>query len=205
MSQLVNFAQWPRYQHYKIFSAMDFPHLTVSFDVDIKPLLKSSKSLFSTILYLIHRTSEEIPEFKYRIQPDGSVVYFESVDISFNILAKDKLFSNHRIGPIKDFNKFHDEVQEAIKLKSERGIVQIDPDQEPNLIVTSYVPWFTFTSVREPMFDKNDSIPRICWGRYSAEGMLPISIQAHHGLMDGYHLGQFHDLLKQKINAFGAI
>lgn len=202
MSQLVNFAEWPRYQHFKIFSSMEFPHLTVSFDIDVKPLLSSGKSIFSTMLYLIHRTSEEIPEFKYRIQNDGSVVYFDKVDISFNILAKDGLFSNHRLGPIQNFEAFHEEVQKAIKLKSEKGIVVIDPDQDQGLIVTSFLPWFSFSSIREPMINKNDSIPRITWGRYTPEGKLPISIQSHHGLMDGVHLGQFHDLLKQKISDF---
>lgn len=202
MSHVVNFETWPRYQHYKIFAGMDYPHLTVSFDMDIKPLLNSSKSMFSSILYVVHSTSESIPEFKYRIQNDGSVVHYEKMDISFNILAKDGLFSNHRMSPPKDFNLFHETVQRAVKLKSAKGVVVIDPNQDQDLIVTSFVPWFSFTSVREPIMNKNDSIPRITWGRYTSEGKLPVSIQAHHGLIDGYHLGQFHDLFKQKISDF---
>jgi chloramphenicol O-acetyltransferase type A len=202
MSQIVNFAEWPRYKHYKIFAGMESPHLTVSFNIDVKPLLNSSKNFFSTILFLIHRTCEEIPEFRYRIQKDASIVFYESIDISFNILAKDGLFSNHRLSPIYNFEKFNNEVQLAIKAKNERGEIQIDPDQDQNLIVTSFAPWFSFLSIREPVINKNDSIPRITWGKYTANGQLPMSVQAHHGLIDGLHLGKFYEILSQKIIEF---
>lgn len=202
MSQKVNFSEWPRYNYYKIFAEMESPHLTVAFHVDVSPLLNSSKNLFSTILFLIHRTCEEIPEFLYRIQKDSSVVYYESVDISFNILAKDGLFSNHRIAPICNYEKFSDEVQLAIKAKNIRGEIQIDPDQDQSLIVTSFVPWFSFLGIREPVINKNDSIPRITWGKYTPDGKLPVSIQVHHGLVDGVHLGKFYEILSRKIVEF---
>lgn len=202
MAKIVNFTEWPRYNHFKIFSSMESPHLTVSFSVDVNPLLNSSKNFFSTILFLIHRTCEEIPEFRYRIQGDASVVYYESIDISFNILAKDGLFSNHRLGPIYDYEIFNDEVQLAIRAKNEKGEIRIDPDQEQNLIVTSFIPWFSFAGIREPVINKYDSIPRVTWGKYTANGQLPVSIQAHHGLIDGFHLGKFYEILSKKIIEF---
>jgi len=201
----INFEDWSRYQHYKVFAGMDSPHLTISFNIDIKPLLGSSKNFFSAMLFLIHQTCEEIPEFHYRIENDGSVMYYEDLDISFNILAKDGLFSNHRMATVGDFEEFNTAVQLGIKAKSEKGQIQIDPNQKQNLIVTSYVPWFTFTGLREPSFNKNDSIPRITWGKYTADGQLPVSIQAHHGLMDGVHVGEFYRILNEKIVAFASI
>lgn len=198
----VDFETWPRYKHYQIFTGMDYPHLSISFNVDVNPLIGKSKNLFSTMLFLIHRTCEEVPEFKYRIENDGKVFYYDQLDISFNILAKDGLFSNHRMAPNHNYAQFSDAVQVAINEKSQKGQIEIDPDQKQNLIVTSYVPWVSFMGLREPIINKNDSIPRITWGKYTPDGQLPISIQAHHGLIDGVHVGNFFNILTKKIREF---
>ena len=46
---------------------------------------------------------------------------------------------------------------------------------------------------------------RISWGRWFWLGdrlLLPFSVQAHHALVDGVHLGQFIDALQKKLDAF---
>lgn len=198
MEKIINQTSWPRSQHFKAFSSMTDPHFAVCFNVNIGPLLKE-EHLFSTILFLIHQTCSEIPEFHYRITKDGSVKYYEDLDISFNILAKDDLFSNHRMSFEKSYRGFRKKVQQAVKEKSSKGIIEIDPQQEQNLIVTSFLPWFSFSGLKEPIIDKYDSIPRITWGKYTKDNELPISLQAHHGLMDGIHIGRFYSLLCKKI------
>jgi Chloramphenicol O-acetyltransferase len=45
-----------------------------------------------------------------------------------------------------------------------------------------------------------DSIPRISWGKYFEEVgkiKLPLSVQAHHALVDGIHVGQFFNTFQE--------
>lgn len=45
-----------------------------------------------------------------------------------------------------------------------------------------------------------DSIPRISWGKYFEENgkiKLPMSVQAHHALMDGMHVGQYFSMFQE--------
>lgn len=43
--------------------------------------------------------------------------------------------------------------------------------------------------------DPVDSVPRFAWGKFFEDGeflRMPLSVQAHHALMDGIHMGSFH-------------
>ena len=45
-----------------------------------------------------------------------------------------------------------------------------------------------------------DSIPRISWGKYFEESgkiKLPLSVQAHHALVDGIHVGQYFNTIQE--------
>jgi chloramphenicol O-acetyltransferase type A len=47
-----------------------------------------------------------------------------------------------------------------------------------------------------------DSVPRIVWGKYfRQEGkiMLPLSVQAHHALVDGKQIGMYFEQFEKAI------
>ena len=49
------------------------------------------------------------------------------------------------------------------------------------------------------------SLPIFTMGKYferDGRRMLPLSIQVHHAVCDGYHVGVFVDKLQDKINSF---
>jgi chloramphenicol O-acetyltransferase type A len=58
------------------------------------------------------------------------------------------------------------------------------------------IPWVSFTSFSHPMtLHPADSIPRFAWGKFFEDtGLLkmPLSVQGHHALMDGIHMGKFY-------------
>lgn len=61
------------------------------------------------------------------------------------------------------------------------------------------VPWFSFTAFTHPYDEKYGSIPILTIGKYFNEGdrtLLPVSVQVHHGLVDGIHVGRFYDRLR---------
>jgi chloramphenicol O-acetyltransferase type A len=58
------------------------------------------------------------------------------------------------------------------------------------------IPWVSFTSFMHPMhLHPADSVPRFAWGKFFEDGTLlkmPLSVQGHHALMDGIHMGRFY-------------
>ena len=56
--------------------------------------------------------------------------------------------------------------------------------------------WVSFTSFMHALdLASVDSVPRFAWGKFFEEGALlkmPLSVQVHHALMDGIHVGRFY-------------
>jgi chloramphenicol O-acetyltransferase type A len=56
--------------------------------------------------------------------------------------------------------------------------------------------WVSFTSFKHPIHSQPaDSVPRFAWGKLFEDGeyfKMP-SVQAHHALMDGVHMGRFFE------------
>ena len=76
-----------------------------------------------------------------------------------------------------------------------RGLRLNDDDIKKDLIRHSTIPWTSFTGLLHPTnFDRTESVPKITFGKFSIrEGKkyLPVSIEAHHGLVDGFHLAKY--------------
>ena len=48
-----------------------------------------------------------------------------------------------------------------------------------------------------------DSVPRFAWGKMFEEGRylkLPLSVQGHHAVMDGIHMGRFYAKVQDYLN-----
>ena len=69
-----------------------------------------------------------------------------------------------------------------------------------DLIHGTVIPWIRFTSIKHARHgNAQDSVPKIALGRATktAEGLrMPVSIEAHHSLVDGVHAGAFFGRLQ---------
>ena len=88
------------------------------------------------------------------------------------------------------------------KLRAQQSFLDQDCETDA-LIYISTTPWFDLTScTNERDFDKDDAIPRICWGKYVLQNdreTLGMSVEVNHRFVDGYHLGQFYQKLQKAI------
>ena len=200
MSKPINLSEWKRLEHYKAFLQMDNPHFSICTQIDINSLLKSGEKVFPKMLHSVHQAAEPIKEFRTRIS-GSDVLLFETLDISFNILAEDRLFSNCRLSVPDNYKDFEKMIDLVVKEKSRKGVIDIDPNQDEGLLLTSFIPWMSFTGLSEPTFGKFDSIPRVTWGKYNSDGLLPVSVQVNHALMDGVHVAEFFEILRREIES----
>ena len=99
-----------------------------------------------------------------------------------------------------------DEFCRAAKLRSAAQSRFIDAESESDaLIFISCLPWLELTSLtNERDFDRDDSVPRISWGRYTrTDGRMTLgmSVEVNHRLIDGVHIGRFAQALEGLIDA----
>jgi chloramphenicol O-acetyltransferase type A len=51
------------------------------------------------------------------------------------------------------------------------------------------------------MTDPEDAVPRIAWGRYEekqGKKVLSMCFEVNHRLIDGCHIGQFHEAFRKR-------
>lgn len=128
------------------------------------------------------------------------VVEHQQIDPSFTLLNEDKslTFCNsvYSANPAAFFKNVD---------KSIAGVAHnpaaADKEANDGMIYASCLPWIDFTSISHPMkVDNTDCIPRISWGKFTCTNnrwFMPVSIQLHHGLADGYHVGLFFEKLEE--------
>ena len=78
-----------------------------------------------------------------------------------------------------------------------------DEEGRDDFLFLSALPWIRFTSMQHAMQEHpGDCIPRISWGKYyESEGKIwiPVSVQVHHALVDGRHVGAYFELLEAQL------
>jgi len=202
----IDMESWPRRKHFEIYNAFDYPHVNLCADVDVSAFFPATKeasiSYTVAITYLVAKVANHIPEFRYRIR-DGKVIEHEVVHPSITILTKEELFTFCTISYVENFAEFVKQATEAIAFYKENPTLEDEPDQD-DLLFTTNLPWVSFTSMMHPIhMSPVDSVPRIAWGKIRADSgvlKMPLSVQGHHGLMDGLHIGRYFERFQELLS-----
>jgi len=193
----IDMQTWSRRQHFELFSTYDYPYFGLCANVDLTAFFPAVKqrgySLTVAIVYVIARASNAIPEFRYRIR-EGKVIEHEIVNPGFTILVEEDVFSFCLVDYVEDFSAFAAKAAERIAFVKEHPWVHSVP-QDDVLYMTA-IPWVSFTSFMHPLhLHPVDSVPRFAWGKFLEDGeylKMPLGVQAHHGVMDGIHMGRYY-------------
>jgi chloramphenicol O-acetyltransferase type A len=203
----VDLPAWSRREHYQVYRAFDHPHFGMCANVDLttfRPFVQQHGVSFTiAVVYLLSRAANAIPEFRYRLR-SGGVVEHAIVHPSTTILAKEDAFSFCTFDYVEDFALFAARASEKITYAQEHPTVENVPGKDDMLYMTA-IPWVSFTSFMHPLhLDHADSIPRLAWGKFFQDHQslkMPLSVQCHHALMDGLHMGRFYELVQSHFNA----
>ena len=194
----VDIQSWPRRDHFEFFSTFDHPHFNLCANMDLTAFYPAVKargvSFTAAIVYVLARAANAVPEFRYRLL-DGKVVEYEVVSPSITVLHDEELFGFCRIDYTEDFAVFAARAAERMAYAQAHPTLDDGPDADDLLFMTA-IPWVSFTSFMHPIhLDPPDSIPRFAWGKFFGDDRLlqmPLSVQAHHALMDGLHMGRYY-------------
>ncbi len=208
MKTLLNLENWNRKEHFSFFKQMEEPFFGITTNIDCTKAYKKAKQLeTSFFVYYLHKTiiaANTIEPFRYRINGD-EIHIFDSIDASATIMREDKTFGFSLIQYSPDFDVFSKNTLEEIeRIKKTPGLFTREFSSD-NLIHFSAVPWVNFTSLSHARsYTFPDSCPKISFGKMTiandGKRTMPMSVHVHHGLMDGYHVGQFVDYFQELMN-----
>lgn len=198
---------WNRKTQYDFFKSYDDPFFNLTTQLDVTNLYnyckKNDLSFFLVSLYIALESANEILEFRLRII-NNKVFEFESIDIGSTVLNDDNSFSFCFFKREKSIYEFVKQGKKALKKHKENN--NFDSNKEvQNLIYCSFIPWVSFTSFKHARNLERESsgIPKFVFGKYFEENnikKMSFSIEVHHALMDGFHVGKFLEIFQSKMD-----
>lgn len=201
--QHVNLKTWSRREHFELFRTFDFPHFNICANVDLTafyPFVRKNNISFNlAIIYTLTRTANSIPEFRYRIRGEN-VIEHEFVHPSSTIMGKDNVFSFCGLEYFESFPDFVARAEEKVARVRERPRLLGEDGSRDDWLFMTAIPWVSFTSFMHPLNFPVDCVPRFAWGKFFEEGetlKMPLSVQGHHALMDGLHVGRYYEIVQE--------
>lgn len=185
---------------------MEEPFFGITTRVDCTIAYAKAKALgVSFFTYYLHKTLiavNAVENFRYRII-ENEVYAFDQIDASATILREDKTFGFSLMSYAEDLIEFAEITRKEIeRIQNTTGLITRDFDI--NLIHFSAVPWVDFTSYSHARsYTWPDSCPKISFGKMVEENgqkTMALSVHVHHGLVDGYHVGEFVSKLQSLMN-----
>lgn len=208
MKTLLDLENWNRKEHFLFFKQFEEPFFGLTVEIDCTKAYETSKQLgTSFFVYYLHKTMvavNTIESFRYRIIDDAVYIY-DTIDVSATIMRKDLTFGFSLIEYSPDFEVFATNTFKEIKrIQNTSGLLTREFPND-NLIHFSAIPWINFTSLSHARsYTFPDSCPKISFGKMmitnDGKRTMSMSIHAHHGLMDGFHVSQFVDCFQELMN-----
>ncbi|RAK62891.1 chloramphenicol acetyltransferase [Hymenobacter edaphi] len=209
MKHQIDLSSWNRREHFTFFSAFEEPFFGVVAEVDAARAYARAKQLgvsfFQLYLHAVLRAVNAVEALRYRIE-DGQVWCYEAIHASATLTRSDHTFGFSFVPytpALADFGPGLLAEIEAVRRSS--GLRLNDVTARPDVIHFSAIPWLSFTGLTHARaFGYPDSVPKISVGRTRPAGqqlLMPVAVNAHHGLADGYHVGLFFEQLQQALDS----
>lgn len=175
-----------------------FYSMTTNIDITEmnKYIKKEGYKFYPVIVYVITRIINRHKEFKMSLDQDNHLGYFTYVNPSYTIFHEDdQTFSSIWTKYDSCFEEFYKNYRQDIKKYGHIKGFSTKECLEDNMINISSIPWASFTGFHLSLpKGQNHLLPIITIGRYFEKDdkiLLPLAIQVHHAVCDGFHVSRF--------------
>ena len=203
----VDISAWSRRTTFEFFKDYKDPYFNFTANVDVTRIRgfcrENSLSFSIAALFYAQQAANSIPEFRFRMI-DDKVVEFETVEATQTLLNDDETFSFCHFEDRPNVFEYEAAGRVARLKYLELKTFDVEADRI-DLIYYSVIPWVSFTSFKHASSGNNrQTVPRIVFGKVFSSGdreLMPLSVEAHHALMDGIHVGRFYERFQAAVDS----
>ena len=210
MAKYLDLEKWIRRDVFEFFRGFDKPYFNISTQLDVTKLLTALRdrpdlSVSMAYHYFALRAANEIEPFRYRLK-DGQVIVYDVIHGGTTVLLPNENFTLAYFEYDVSFEKFMAGAEAAVK-DALSGDGAFRPNTRDDMIHFTTLPWVSFTSFSHARnWGREDSVPKIAFGKFikaNERTLLPFSVEVHHALMDGLHVGRYVARLEEALREPG--
>lgn len=197
-----NWVRKEYFEHY--FTAVPCTY-NMTVKLDITSIIEKKLELYPTMLYYLATIVNQHSEFRMSFNNDGELGVYDELIPCYTIFHKDtetfsSIWTDYTVN-FKDFlTAYENDIIQYGNIKS----MDAKPNTPDNSFPVSMIPWTTFEGFNLNLQNGYDYLkPIFTMGKYYEENqrvILPLSIQVHHAVCDGFHICRFINELQEMIN-----
>ena len=201
----IDMRNYPRRRHFQYFSALQYPYVGVTNQVDVTALVRFCKerkySFYLLFLHAAALAADSVPELRQRIR-NGGIVEYSRCPTSHIELLDNGTYCYCTLRHHIELEEYLSYAETARKQCRIHGSIEEGADSE-SMYFISTLPWLHYTALIQPVAGGEESNPRITWGKFEKDcygrDQLPVTLLAHHGLVDGIHIARFYEALRKQV------
>lgn len=179
---------------------------SITTEIDIGVLHRNIKQkeykFYPAFIFLVTQVINSNTAFRTGYNSKGVLGYWDQLDPLYTVFdSVSESFSGIWTTGQKDFKAFYDlYLSDVENYKGSGKLIPKTPVPE-NIFNISMIPWTSFTGFNLNINDNsNYLLPIITAGKFINKGnsiYLPLSLQVHHAVCDGYHAGLFMNAVQE--------
>ncbi|MEA5060001.1 Chloramphenicol acetyltransferase [bioreactor metagenome] len=206
----INMDTWHRKTTFQQFSAGTPCTYSITVNLDITKLLlemkKRNLKIFPTFLYGIATVVNRHSEFRMDFDEHGNVGFYDYASPCYTVFhSETETFTNVWTAYDPEFSSFYHNYEEDMETYQD-DIHNSKPVATESLFHVSCIPWASFTGFNLNLEKGYTYLsPILTLGKYFAENgrmLLPLAVQVHHAVCDGFHTARFVNELQEWADTF---
>lgn len=202
----IDLEQWPRAEHFHHYLSQVPCTYSMTTRLDITSILQAKQKLYPTMLYWLARTVNRHAEFRMAMDAEGRVGYYDMVHPSYTVFHRDtETFSNLWTEYSEDYQVFCQRYRQDLVRYGDVHAFNAKAGAPVNVFPISMIPWEHFDGFHLHLQKGYEYLlPIFTMGKYVEAGgryELPIAVQVHHAVCDGFHLCRFLEELRESLES----
>ena len=197
---------WPREEYFRHYFTQVPCTYSAVFKLDITRLRRQGQKLYPSMVFYLSTVVNRHQEFRMALDEEGNPGYYDIVHPCYTVFHKEtETFSNLWTAYTPDYRAFCAAWEKDMRDYGGCPGLMSRPDTPANTFPVSMVPWASFEGFNLNLQNGYDYLPPIFTvGRFYEEGdrvLLPLAVQVHHGVCDGFHLCRLVKELQELLNS----
>lgn len=200
---LIDLEQWPRKEHFHHYLNQVPCFYSMTVELDVTELKLHGGRFYPSMIHALAVVVNRHPEFRMALNEKGELGWFDQLSPSYTVFHPEtETFSCLWTEYTPDREEFIRRYEEDLRLYGNVTAFDAKPECPPAFNVSA-IPWESFSSfhLELPRGEKY-LLPIFTVGRYHQVGdrwVLPLAIQVHHAVCDGFHACRFAEELRQEL------
>ena len=204
----IDLDNWSRGKLFRFYIEKMRIVMSLTVDINVTNLKtyseKTGLGFYPLMLWVVSKVVNSHDEFKCSWDEDGSLIRWDYISPSHtDFIGEDESFTKMVTEYSDDLFEFCGRVM-AGRERYKNDCAVLD-DQPLNFFDVSCLPWVKYRHFDVHVFDEGKFLaPVVTWGRYEREKvglMMPLTMNIHHAVADGFHLSRFFNEVQKLINS----